>query len=61
MRNNKQIKFPINWRSYPFQVPLWQYLIKGGKRAVAIWHRRAGKDVLGINWITAAALTKPGT
>lgn len=61
MRKNKQIKFPINWKPYPFQVPLWQYLIKGGKRAVAIWHRRAGKDVLGINWITASALTKPGT
>ena len=23
---------------------LWRYLHEGGKRAIAIWHRRAGKD-----------------
>ena len=58
---NKEIKFPDKWKPYPFQEKLWEYLVDGGKRAVAIWHRRAGKDVLGINWITAAALTKPAT
>ncbi|MCP4651976.1 MAG: hypothetical protein GY858_01135 [Candidatus Omnitrophica bacterium] len=53
-------KFPTSWKPYPFQVPLWNYLLGGGKRAVAVWHRRAGKDVLGINWITAAALREVG-
>ena len=55
------LKFPVNWKPYPFQVPLWNYLIDGGKRAVCVWHRRAGKDILGINWITAAALADVGT
>lgn len=55
------LKFPVNWQPYHFQVPLWNYLLDGGKRAVAVWHRRAGKDILGINWITAAALSDVGT
>jgi len=52
--------FPVDWRPYPYQVPLWNFLEGGGKRAIAVWHRRAGKDIVGVNWITAAALTKPG-
>lgn len=55
-----KIKFPVNWSPYPFQKPLWNYLYKGGKKAIAIWHRRAGKDIMGINWITAAALKEVG-
>jgi phage terminase large subunit len=56
------VKFPVNWKPYPFQVPLWNYLVEdGGKRAVAVWHRRAGKDILGINLITAMALKEIGT
>jgi hypothetical protein len=54
------IQFPVNWHPYPYQVPLWNYLEGGGKRAVAVWHRRAGKDIVGINWVTAAALSLPG-
>lgn len=57
---SKRKRFPVNWKPYPFQLPLWQYLAKGGKKASAVWNRRAGKDVLGINWITAAALKTPG-
>jgi len=39
-----QITLPNNWVPRPYQRPLWDYLEKGGKRAIAIWHRRAGKD-----------------
>jgi len=53
-------KFPVNWQPYPFQLPLWRYLYNGGKKAIAIWHRRAGKDIMGINWITASALKEIG-
>ncbi|HJD56399.1 MAG TPA: hypothetical protein LFW21_07350, partial [Rickettsia endosymbiont of Pyrocoelia pectoralis] len=56
----KIIKFPVDWLPYPFQLPLWRYLYNGGKKAIAIWHRRAGKDIMGINWITAAALREVG-
>lgn len=54
------IKFPVDWSPYPFQLPLWRYLYNGGKKAIAVWHRRAGKDIMGINWITAAALREVG-
>ncbi|WP_342270059.1 hypothetical protein [Rickettsia endosymbiont of Orchestes rusci] len=60
LKNNKSLKFPVDWSPYPFQLPLWRYLYKGGKKAIAIWHRRAGKDIMGINWITASALREVG-
>jgi len=60
MSTKKSNTFPVDWKPYPYQLPLWQYLNGGGKRAVAVWHRRAGKDLLGINWITAAALKEVG-
>jgi hypothetical protein len=44
---NARVKITIphnNWRPRPHQENLWNYLADGGKRAVAIWHRRAGKD-----------------
>ncbi len=56
----KKKQFPINWKPYPFQVKLWNYLVSGGKQAVAVWHRRSGKDIVGLHWITSCALAKPG-
>jgi hypothetical protein len=41
-------------------MPLWSYLEGGGKRAVAIWHRRAGKDLTALNWTITAAIERPG-
>jgi hypothetical protein len=41
-------------------LPLWQYLEAGGKRAVAVWHRRAGKDLLAINWIASQMMQRVG-
>ncbi|WP_410521319.1 transposase [Candidatus Tisiphia endosymbiont of Sialis lutaria] len=58
--NSSSIKFPVEWSPYPFQLPLWRYLYSGGKKAIAIWHRRAGKDIMGINWITASAIREVG-
>ena len=46
----------------PYQIPLWNYLDKGGKRAVIVWHRRAGKDLLCWNYtVTEACTGRPGT
>jgi len=59
--NQNIIKFPVDWSPYQFQLPLWRYLYNGGKTAIAVWHRRSGKDIIGINWITAAALQEVGT
>ena len=38
------IELPNGWAPRSYQRPLWDYLERGGKRAIGIWHRRAGKD-----------------
>jgi phage terminase large subunit len=43
-----------------YQKPLWKYLESGGKRAIAAWHRRAGKDAVCINWTAVAAMQRVG-
>ncbi len=40
---------------------LWSYLEGGGKRAAAVWHRRAGKDSVALNWTATAAHQRVGT
>lgn len=40
-----------------YQIPLWNYLDGGGKRAVIVWHRRAGKDLLCWNYVVTEACT----
>jgi phage terminase large subunit len=39
---------------------LWRYLENGGRRAVAVWHRRAGKDSTALNWTAPAAHERVG-
>jgi len=48
------------WRPRPYQRDLWAYLEKGGRRAVAIWHRRAGKDEVCLHWAMVAATLRVG-
>lgn len=55
-----EICIPNDWNPREYQRPLWQYLCSGGKRAVAIWHRRAGKDSLSLNWTAKAMLQRVG-
>ncbi len=42
-------------------MPLWSFLEGGGRRAAAVWHRRAGKDSLAANWTGIAAHERIGT
>lgn len=49
------------WALRPYQQPLWDYLIDGGKRAAAVWHRRAGKDAICLNWTAVAAHQRVAT
>lgn len=35
-----EINLPNGWSPRAYQLELWEYLRKGGKRAVALWHRR---------------------
>jgi len=48
------------WKPRAHQKKLWRYLMRGGKRAVAIWHRRAGKDEICLNATAMAMFERPG-
>jgi hypothetical protein len=39
-----KIRIPNNWAPRNYQMNVWRYLERGGKRAICVWHRRAGKD-----------------
>lgn len=39
---------------------MWKYLDGGGRRAVAMWHRRAGKDQVALHWTTVASQRRVG-
>lgn len=55
-----EIEMPNGWDCMSHQIPLWNYLNKGGKRAVAVWHRRAGKDSTAINYTAYDAIENTG-
>jgi len=48
------------WQPRPHQQRLWNYLQRGGKRAVAVWHRRAGKDEIALHASAIAMLERVG-
>lgn len=60
---NVEIKLPYNWEARSYQTDLWKALFQDNyKRLIYVWHRRAGKDLFGLNVIIYHALTKtPGT
>jgi len=47
------------WTPRVHQMPLWTYLREGGKRAFAVWHRRAGKDEVCLHHTCIAAMERP--
>ena len=46
-----KISLPMHgFKPRDYQFPLWDYWINNNrKRAVAVWHRRAGKDIISLN------------
>lgn len=50
-----RVQLPNSWQPRAHQKRLWSYLEDGGKRAAAVWHRRAGKDSVCLNWGAVAA------
>lgn len=55
------VELPANgWRPRPYQQALWDYLKKGGRHGVAVWHRRAGKDEIALHHTAKAAHTRIG-
>jgi len=50
MDQQRRIQLPHNWSERHYQSDLWDYLMGGGKRAMAVWHRRAGKDEVAMHF-----------
>lgn len=57
----RTIELPHDWDPRPHQRRLWGYLQNGGKRGVAVWHRRSGKDSTAINFTARAMAGRVGT
>ena len=55
------IRIPNGWTPRWYQRPLWDYLEKGGRRAIGVWHRRAGKDDVLLHRTAVAAFERPAT
>lgn len=55
-----ELDMPHDWDCMAHQIPLWNYLDGGGLRAVAVWHRRAGKDSTAINYTASDAIENVG-
>jgi phage terminase large subunit len=55
-----EIILPNQWEPRDYQKPLWSYMHGGGKRAIAIWPRRHGKDDLALHYTACAAHERVG-
>ncbi len=55
------IRLPHNFRPRPYQLPVLKALDRGAKRAVCVWHRRAGKQKTFINYTAKRAFQRVGT
>jgi phage terminase large subunit len=55
------VRLPHNgWTPRPYQMGLWSYLERGGKRAIQIAHRRWGKDDVFLHWTAVDAMQNVG-
>jgi hypothetical protein len=52
--------FPYEFTLREYQKPLWRHIQNGGKRAIAVWHRRAGKDLTLWNLMICEAWKRVG-
>jgi hypothetical protein len=55
-----KILLPNKWKPRDYQNPLWEYMHGGGRRAIAIWPRRHGKDDLALHYTACAAHERIG-
>ena len=44
------LTLPHNYIPRDYQLPFWQAMESGKKRAICVWHRRAGKDKTFTNY-----------
>lgn len=55
-----RVELPNLWTPRAYQDPLWKYMHGGGKRAIAIWPRRHGKDDVALHFTACAAHERVG-
>lgn len=54
-------EFPDDWEPRPYQKTAWKALLdKQCRRAVLLWHRRAGKDSVALHWTVLQAKQTAG-
>lgn len=57
----KEIELPYRFDPRPYQMPVMKAILEDGiKRAVCVWHRRAGKDKTFLNILAIAAMETMG-
>jgi len=59
--SNFDLQIPRFFQPRSYQWDLIDAMRAGCKRAMVVWHRRAGKDVTAVNWTIEAMLSRPGT
>jgi phage terminase large subunit len=55
------LTIPYRYSPRAYQLPILRALDSGTKRAVAVWHRRAGKEKTFINYVAKCAFQRIGT
>ena len=59
------IELPNQWTARDYQTPLMQHMVSGGsmdyKRALEVWHRRAGKDSCSLQISAVGSQMRVGT
>lgn len=60
MTELREIKLPCNYDARPYQIPFWEAMRAGVKRAVLVWHRRAGKEKTCWNFLIMKACQRVG-
>ena len=53
-----KISLPHEWKPRDYQFPAWKYLEKGGKHCELVWHRRSGKDDVGLHHTACSAFER---
>jgi hypothetical protein len=55
-----QVTLPNNWSPRPHQLPFFNAMDDGKKRACLVWHRRAGKDSSVLNYTAKSMFERVG-
>jgi phage terminase large subunit len=55
-----KIRLPFKFTPRPYQVPFFKAMDSGYKRAICVWHRRAGKDKAFANYVSKMMMQRVG-